>query len=141
MEIGIYHALPQGAAEVRRIVFMEEQGFVEEFDEIDGLAIHFLMCDGQRPVATCRLFADDATEQGWILGRFAVLREYRGQQLGRRLMEAVETHIKALGGKHIRLHAQCRVREFYGSLGFEAYGAVEPEEGCPHIWMKKTLAI
>ena len=37
-EIRIYDELPEEASRIRRVVFVEEQGFMEEFDEIDGWA-------------------------------------------------------------------------------------------------------
>lgn len=35
LHMEVYPALPTEAASIRKEVFMEEQGFVEEFDEID----------------------------------------------------------------------------------------------------------
>ena len=139
MKVQIYRSLPADAAWIRKTVFMEEQGFREEFDEIDGRAVHFVLYDDVRPVATCRLFDDAELAQGYILGRFAICREDRGRGLGRVLMDAVERYARQMGGKRIRLHAQCRVEGFYERLGFCAYGEIEPEEDCPHVWMKKEI--
>ena len=50
MEIRYYDNLPEEAKTIRRAVFMEEQGFQEEFDEIDGQAGHLVMFDGALPV-------------------------------------------------------------------------------------------
>ena len=50
-----------------------------------------------------------------------------------------EAAVKELGGTEIRLHAQVRAQHFYKTLGYEAYGPVEPEEGVPHQWMKKQV--
>ena len=33
----------------------------------------------------------------------------------------------------------CRVKKFYIKSGYVEFGAVEDDEGCPHIWMKKQL--
>jgi hypothetical protein len=35
------------------------------------------------------------------------------------------------------LHA----KGFYEKCGDTAFGEIEPEEGCPHIWMTKKLDI
>ena len=40
MEIRSYHSLPQEAVLVRTKVFVEEQGFQNEFDDIDDSALH-----------------------------------------------------------------------------------------------------
>ena len=37
-------------------VFIKEQGFKDEFDEIDDFAKHVLLFDGDIPVGTCRFF-------------------------------------------------------------------------------------
>ena len=43
------------AAYIRKAVFMEEQGFQQEFDEIDDRAYHALILDGETPAAVGRL--------------------------------------------------------------------------------------
>ena len=40
MEIRIYDRLHPHAVAIRHTVFVEEQGFIDEFDEADGRAIH-----------------------------------------------------------------------------------------------------
>ena len=55
-EIRVYEELPEAAVQIRTTVFMEEQGFVNEMDEIDSIATHFVMYEGENPVATCRVF-------------------------------------------------------------------------------------
>ena len=139
MKVEVYHSLPKDAVWIRETVFVQEQGFREEFDGIDHRAIHFVLYDGAEPVATCRLFDDAENERSYILGRFAVCRSHRGSGVGRALMEAVEDYARGQGIQQIRLHAQCRVEGFYQRLGFLSYGEIEPEEGCPHIWMKKEI--
>ena len=139
METKKFDLLPKEAVEIRTAVFVEEQGFQEEFDSIDHKAIHFIGYQDGNPIATCRIFADSEDESTYILGRFAVLKAYRGKGIGRNLMRAVELYAKKMGLTHIRLHAQCRVEPFYQKLGFESYGEIELEEDCPHVWMKKRI--
>ena len=43
IEIRTYDTLPEEAVRIRREVFMEEQGFAEEFDELDGRAKHLVL--------------------------------------------------------------------------------------------------
>ena len=40
-------------AYIRKAVFMEEQGFQQEFDEIDDRAYHALILDGETPWDGC----------------------------------------------------------------------------------------
>ena len=42
-------------------------------------------------------------------------------------------------GEQIKLHAQCRITDFYNKSGYTAFGEVEDIESCPHIWMRKNL--
>ena len=72
----ILKQLNEGCAAVRKAVFMEEQGFQQEFDDVDDRAYHVLIQDGERPVATGRLFTEDG--ETYLIGRVAVLSAYRG---------------------------------------------------------------
>lgn len=138
MKITVYESLPNAAKAVRRAVFMEEQGFCHEFDHVDDVAAHIVMFDGEMPVATCRVFWDDEMDS-YVLGRLAVIKEYRGKNLGSQVVRTAEEYVGRAGGDSLALHAQCRVTEFYNALGFQEFGEIGDDEGCPHIWMKKAL--
>ena len=45
-----YDALPPEAAAIRQAVFVEEQGFQEEFDAIDRHALHLLLFADRKSV-------------------------------------------------------------------------------------------
>lgn len=77
--------------------------------------------------------------QGYIIGRVAVVKAYRGKKIGAYILKDAAREIKNLGGTHIRLAAQVQARGFYETLGYEAYGDEFDDEGCPHIWMQKNL--
>ena len=140
MEIKKFCSLPEDAVKIRKAVFVEEQGFQEEFDSVDHEATHFVAYRDGTPIATCRIFADDEDATAYILGRFAVLRSCREMGVGREMMNAVEQYAREQGITSLRLHAQCRVEGFYRKLGFVSYSGVELEEDCPHVWMKKELS-
>ena len=137
MEIKFYSTLPEEAAAVRTEVFVEEQGFKNEMDDIDSYAEHVVAFDGDKPVGTCRFFKDDKTENDYIAGRIAVRKEYRGRDIGTELLKAVERAVKEKGGTRVVLHAQVRAKKFYEKQGYQPYGEIGFEEGCPHIWMYK----
>ena len=138
MKTVIYDGINDHAIEVRQKVFVEEQGFHDEFDDIDKTAAHIIIFDKDKPVAVCRVFWDSEMNS-YILGRLAVLKEYRGKGLGSAVVKEAEKYVLQKGGNSIALHAQCRVTPFYRSLGYKEYGDIEDDEGCPHIWMKKML--
>lgn len=118
---------------VRQKVFIEEQGFSHEFDEIDEIAHHLLFLDDETPVATARLFLYQGE---WHAGRVCVLKEYRGQGIGAFLMKECIRKAAELGQSRIlSVSAQLQARPFYESLGFSAEGEPYLDEHCPHIRM------
>ena len=123
--------LPQ-ASNVRQKVFIEEQGFSKEFDDIDAKAYHVVIFQGETAVATGRLFE---SENGWHIGRVAVLPELRGCKLGERVMRELEHKAKDLGVKKITLSAQVQALGFYEKLGYVSLGDLHYDEHCPHITM------
>ena len=56
MKITISKIPTQEAKDIRIEIFRKEQGFQQEFDEIDNYALSFLGSIDGKPVATLRLF-------------------------------------------------------------------------------------
>lgn len=139
MRIQVYDALPQSALDIRITVFVTEQGFVDEVDDIDSVATHFVLYDVDKAVATCRVF--DRDKDNCVLGRFAVLREYRGKGYGRRLLDYVCDFAKDRGKHSVVLHSQYDAKDFYKKCGFSECSEVDYEQDCPHIWMKRSVDI
>ena len=138
MRLEIYRDLPAAAMTVRQTVFVEEQGFVDEYDESDPVSTHFVLFDGDTPIATCRVFPKAGTRD-YYLGRLAVMKPYRGQGIGARMLREAETHIRSTGGRAILLHAQSVAAGFYAACGYTPTGLRDEEQGCPHVWMEKLL--
>lgn len=118
-------------------MFVEEQGFKGEFDAIDAQAAHLVGFIDSKPVCTCRFFRETDHSEIFIIGRVAVAKEYRGQQLGAKIVLAAEDFIRVMGGVQCKLAAQVSVKGFYESLGYKTEGVVFADEGCPHVWMIK----
>lgn len=135
----IYDKLPKEAQEIREEVFIKEQGFCDEFDETDVHAKHLVLYDEKIPIATCRFYNRELSED-YIIGRIAVIKPYRGRNIGACLLAEAEAEIRKMGGKRIFLHAQKRVEKFYEKQGYSGYGEIDLDENCPHIWMKKIIA-
>ncbi len=138
MTVTTYTGLPQEAMAIRQTVFVREQGFHDEPDEFDPVALHFVLFDGGSPIGTCRAYPE-GQEGFWMMGRFAILPEYRGKGLGALLMARAEEALRAAGGSCLRLHAQLHAAGFYQRMGF--LPAAEPDivQGSPHLWMEKPL--
>ena len=137
-----------GAKAVRIRVFMEEQGFQNEFDEVDRDArtLEITARDAQgEPVGCARVFPSElepgiGTEEGrWVFGRLAVTPEHRHSGLGSQLLAYSEEAARNLSAREMHLHAQVSVMPFYERAGYEAYGPVEYDEHVEHRWMRKRL--
>ena len=138
MEIKVFNSLPKDALDLRITVFVEEQGFVDEVDEFDDVAIHLVMYDNEKPIATCRFFLKEDKET-YMFGRLCVLKEYRGKSLGREMLKKVEEIVKEKGGKAIILHSQYHAKDFYIRCGFTQQGDIDYEQNKPHAWMRKEM--
>ncbi|MGN1106807.1 MAG: GNAT family N-acetyltransferase [Huintestinicola sp.] len=126
------------AAEIRKAVFIEEQGFENEFDEIDGYAFHaVLFAEDDFPIACGRLYSSDGKR--FIIGRIAVLKQFRSKGFGEKIVTALENKACELGGTETELSAQVRAKGFYERLGYSPFGEEYFDEYCPHIAMRKKL--
>jgi len=138
MNTKTYTTLPQEAKDIRIEVFVKEQGFENEFDEIDTISHHIVAFDERKPIGTCRFFKEN---DHYTIGRVAVLKEYRNQHMGNLLLESAENEIKKLNGDLIVVHAQVRIHPFYEKQGYIQFGQIDDDEGVPHMWMKKRYSI
>jgi len=129
----------KGAFEVRRQVFVEEQGISEDlvFDEHDGEALHMVVKDGKRVIGTARvLFLADNQAK---LERMAVLKPFRHKGIGRGIVSFLNEELRNKHLEQVVLHAQYGVVAFYKSCGFEESGLPFWEAGIKHIKMQRRL--
>lgn len=138
MVIQILDHITDEIKQIRIDVFMKEQGFEDEFDEIDEIAKFVLLYIDGKPAGTCRYFPSNEEGDAYI-GRMAVRKLYRGQHLGTKIMMAAENGIRRDGFKTCSLSAQVQAKSFYESLGYKAEGEEYLDEGCPHVMMRKVL--
>ncbi len=130
--------LSDDAARLRREVFMEEQGFREEFDDDDEKSVHIVMYDDDAPIAVCRIIPGD-DGRSCRIGRVAVSADCRGASMGAAMMEEAERQAVARGWIAAEVSAQVRAKGFYERCGYAAYGDEYMDEHCPHIAMRKNL--
>lgn len=123
---------------IRDTVFVHEQGvdMSEEHDDQDRHALHALAYVDGHPVGTLRLLRQGSAG---TVGRFAVLKEYRGRGVGQELMAWVIRSARTLGLHRLHLHAQTHAAGFYRRLGFEVCGPEFMEAGIPHVPMERTV--
>jgi predicted GNAT family N-acyltransferase len=116
---------------IRRMVFIEEQHVPEEIemDADDAHAFHALALDGSSPVGCGRMVAHD----GYVkIGRMAVLRERRGEGIGRSILRFLMEHAGREGYGRAVLHAQLTAEGFYLKNGYIPEGEVFDEAGIAH---------
>lgn len=133
-----FNYLCDDAKKIRDEVFIKEQHFQNEYDDIDNYATHLVFYRNEDPIATCRFFQSENKGE-YIVGRIAVLKEHRGNHHGEMILNTVEELIKSEGGTTIRLSAQTRVQAFYEKFGYKAVGEKYLDEHCEHINMKKYI--
>ena len=129
----------RGAFEVRRRVFIQEQGVPEdlEYDGLDEEALHMVVKNGERVIGTARVrFL--TTNQAKI-ERMAVLRPFRRKGIGRNIISFLKRELESKQIEHVVLHAQCEVIPFYKSCGFEEIGPTFWEAGIKHVKMQRRL--
>lgn len=131
--VKVFEQLPEEAVMIRTEVFMNEQRFKNEFDPIDKNAFHLVLFENDRPIGTCRFFAE---EDHYAIGRLAVLKSERGKGYAKQLIVEAQKAIKERGGTKIMIHAQKRLEKMYERFGFRSCGIEDLDEGVPHVWMQ-----
>lgn len=147
MELRFEHGNFDDARIVRTRVFMEEQGFQDEFDDIDDdpRTIHVTLYDANALVGCARTFPDpDRPDQPgrWVFGRLAVLPEARRGGFGAALLAESERLAREAGATEMHLHAQCRVTPFYGRMATRStapssWTSTSSTSGWRSSWMRQ----
>lgn len=121
--------------EIRKKVFCEEQEIPEEleFDLLDEEAIHVLIKEKEKSVATARLIR---IGEQYRIGRVAVLKEERGNYYGDFAVRMLADRAFQMGADEILISAQIKAIPFYEKIGFQRYGDSYYEDGIVHIGMK-----
>ncbi len=130
--------MPADACNIRNEVFVDEQGFEHELDEIDNIAVHIVVyCEGE-PIGVCRYFPGEHSGE-YTAGRVAVVKPFRGKGVGRYIMSVIEENVRKDGGVRLFVSSQLRALGFYESCGYKKIGDIYYDEHCPHIKMVKDL--
>lgn len=122
--------------EVRTQVFIQEQHVPVdlEWDGLDESASHLLAMFEDRPIACARIVDYK------IIGRMAVLKQWRGMDLGMALLLEAIKICKAQGSKTILLSAQTHAIDFYSRAGFKVVSGEYMDANIPHVDMLLVLA-
>ncbi len=123
---------------IRREVFIKEQNVSEEI-EIDGedyRCVHIALEKDDIVIATARLINKP---NGLYIGRVAVLKDYRGLGLGKKVMMELHKYLKNENVEEVYLNAQIQVIDFYKSIGYEEISDFFVEANIKHKKMIKKL--
>ena len=123
--------------DIRREVFIDEQSVPEdeEYDAFDAQALHLVVYVDEQPAATGRIWHDG---KDFRIGRLAVLKQYRGQQLGDLALRLLLYKAFSSGAQHIKISAQTYIMPLYSKFGFKEYGEEYIEAGIKHMAMQVT---
>jgi len=129
----------QEAFEVRRQVFVREQGISEDlvFDGHDREALHMVVKDGERVIGSARV--QFLTDNQAKLERMAILERYRRKGIGKEMLLFLDTAWKDKQVQQVIIHAQLEVVPFYKLCGFDQFGSPFREAGIKHIKMRKQV--
>lgn len=127
------------AFSVRIRVFCDEQGYSPEMelDDLDREAYHLILLENNLPIATGRIYWKEPGVM--VLGRIAVVKQWRKKGIGSILVKEMSDKAQALGAGRLQLDAQCRVVPFYEQLGFLVCGKEHMDGHVPHVMMQKVL--
>ncbi|WP_122035368.1 GNAT family N-acetyltransferase [Aliivibrio sp. EL58] len=126
----------QAIREVRDIVFIQEQSIDPdiEFDGLDESAVHAIVYSNAQPVGTGRILDDGH------IGRIAILKAFRGQGLGSKIVLSLIDEATNKGYPRVYLGSQKHAIDFYTKLGFEPFGDEFMEAEIPHLSMEKLFS-
>lgn len=126
--------LRQACQQLREHVFIVEQKIDPriEHDDRDADSWHLLMNDKTMALATGRLLPEGR------IGRMAVDSRWRGQGLGRCILEGLLLIAASQGLPRVGLHAQAGAVDFYRRAGFVACGKDFVEAGILHTPMDRA---
>jgi predicted GNAT family N-acyltransferase len=129
----------KAAFEVRRQVFVEEQGISEniELDDHEKEALHMVVKDGEKVVGTARVLFLAANQAK--IERMAILKPFRRKGIGSRIITFLNEELRNRQINQILLHAQYPVVAFYKSCGFKESGSPFWEAGIRHVKMQRLL--
>ena len=124
---------------IRMKVFVEEQKVPlgEELTADEFSAHYFLMFYKNQPIATIRYYG---AGHDYHLGRYAVLKEYRGRGFGSILFQFVENYLSArIDPLTLSFGGQAYLDQYYQNLGYKRIGDEFLDAGIKHYRYEKMI--
>ncbi len=106
---------------------------IDEYDTLDGVAEHFLICRDDVPMGAFRCRPEGNVIH---LQRFCVLKPYRKQGLGRAMLDFARDYYRKKGYEKMVMTAKFSAQPFYEKCGCVTVSDVFMEVGLPHVKME-----
>jgi len=126
---------------IRIEVFVHEQGVPLDIEQdVDDIsALHAILFKDGIAIGTGRLFQEDSESTTYMIGRVCILKSYRQQGGGLRIMKSLIKEAQHLGARKCQIHAQVSSQSFYERLGFISTSEIFMEAGIEHVMMHLTM--
>ena len=129
------------AQAIREQIFVVEQGIPRELEQDgqDAASIHVLALYDGAPAATGRLTM--TSDREGVLARIAVLPDYRGKGLGKRVVQRLEALARREGLATVSLKPHHYLEDFYQKMGYATVpGSFSTAGPHPLLTMTKPLS-
>jgi len=126
---------------LRQDIFIIEQNCIyDDMDGLDAKSRHVLLLDAGNILAGyLRILPPDIKFEEYSLGRIAVKKDYRGQGLGRKIVQKGIDTVRSSEARSIRIEAQAHLEDFYKETGFITVSGIYSVDDIPHLQMILTL--
>lgn len=124
---------------LRQSIFVVEQkSWYLDADGLDNCSLHLLIKLNDVLLGYLRLLPPKIKFDTPSIGRIAILKNYRGNKIGSRLVkEGIQKSLETFSTHSLTISAQEYLIKFYEDHGFKVFGEVYDEDGIPHIQMVK----
>lgn len=133
LDIKYFDELNQDIINLRTKVFIDEQGFKNEFDDYDKISKYVVIYQNNQAIGTGRIYFEN---DKYHIGRICVLKENRIFRIGSIILMALEKTCKA--SKEIIISSQDQAKDFYLKNNYKLTNKVYYDEHCLHVEMKKV---
>ena len=129
--------------EIRRLVFREEQGLVQNslVDPDDAASVHVMATVDGRVVSVGRITPPNARRPEASIAWVATRREERGRGYGGLVVRGLLETAEAREFPVVALTAQAHAIHFYESFGFKSYGKRFDLGGVEHQQMERRAPL
>ncbi len=128
------------AVRLREEVLRRPLGLTLSAEDLESESDHsFFVALSGLEVVGCLMLTPPSPE-GVQMRQVAVLPDFQGLGIGRRLVQLGESSARAWGVKRIFLHARANAIPFYERLDYQVSGEPFVEVGVPHRFMSKNLS-